>query len=385
MSKKMIHQEYLDKVFNLAGEEYAVLEEYVKSNVKLLTRHNACNREWRINPNKFLMGRRCPYCRYENAGDKTRKPIGTLINQVSNINNGEFELVSGIYENNTSIMEFSHTVCGRTFSMSSANFLMGKKCPLCVKDTRRKNISKHHEQFMKEMQEKYGEEYVALGEYINCKTHMIIKHCCGHEWLVSPSNILRGYGCPVCGTKRRIELSKKSPEVFEREVLEIGHGEYDILGDYLGNRIKIKLLHKVCDNTYDVTPSNFLKGRGCPHCHSSSNGEREIRHFLKDNHIPFVKNFSFSDCQYKRVLTFDVGINSDGYTPILIEFQGSQHYSPRDFFGGEKTFQTQLKKDKIKYDYCVTHHYNLIIIPYWNFKKIKQILESELLPLLEGR
>ena len=385
MRKKMIHQEYLDKVFNLVGEEYAVLEEYVKSNVKLLTRHNVCNREWRINPNKFLMGRRCPYCRYENAGDKTRKPIGTLINQVSNINSGEFELVGGIYENNTSIMEFSHTVCGRTFSMSSANFLMGKKCPLCVKDTQRKNKSKTQERFEEEIQEKYGEEYSVLGEYINSGIHILMKHCCGHEWLVTPSNILRGYGCPICGAKKSVEASKKSPEVFALEVLGLGRGEYEVVGDYLGNRVKIKLYHKICGNSYDVIPSNFLKGRGCPYCRSSSNGERVIRDFLKDNNISFVKNFSFSDCRYKNPLTFDAEITNSKGVPILIEFQGSQHYSPRDFFGGEKTFQTQLKKDKIKYDYCVTHHYNLIIIPYWNFKKIRQILEGELLPLLERR
>ena len=42
----------------------------------------------------------------------------------------------------------------------------------------------------------------------------------------------------------------------------------------------------------------------------------------------------------------------------------------------EKSFKKQQKCDLIKVKYCNKNNINLIIIPYWEFKNIKTILEN---------
>ncbi len=50
------------EVYNLVGDEYTVLGDYINTNEKLLMCHNVCNEKYMVNPNHFLRGRRCPKC-----------------------------------------------------------------------------------------------------------------------------------------------------------------------------------------------------------------------------------------------------------------------------------------------------------------------------------
>lgn len=62
MTKKLTNEIFVKKVFNLVKDEYTFLENYVNASIKILVRHNICNTEYLVTPNKFLMGRRCPNC-----------------------------------------------------------------------------------------------------------------------------------------------------------------------------------------------------------------------------------------------------------------------------------------------------------------------------------
>lgn len=65
--KKTI-EEFKRNVKDLVGDEYSVLSnEYFGNKVKLRFRHNICGREYEATPNKFLLGRRCPYCSVNNS------------------------------------------------------------------------------------------------------------------------------------------------------------------------------------------------------------------------------------------------------------------------------------------------------------------------------
>ena len=50
------------EVFNLVGDEYTVLGDYVNNKVKILMRHNVCGNEYTTRPNDFQQGHRCPIC-----------------------------------------------------------------------------------------------------------------------------------------------------------------------------------------------------------------------------------------------------------------------------------------------------------------------------------
>ena len=62
---------------------------------------------------------------------------------------------------------------------------------------------------------------------------------------------------------------------------------------------------------------------------------------------------------------------------MLIEFQGEQHYESVDYFGGDKKFKDQQRKDRIKRNFCKENNMPLLEIRYddkdWE-SKIKEFL-----------
>lgn len=94
-----------------------------------------------------------------------------------------------------------------------------------------------------------------------------------------------------------------------------------------------------------------------------SNGEQSVALWLNNHSIPFENEYTFPDLRGNGdgLLRFDFKIKDK---PILIEFQGQQHYKPVDFWGGEKQFQIQQFHDDLKKKYCKYHNYTLIEIPY---------------------
>lgn len=71
----------------------------------------------------------------------------------------------------------------------------------------------------------------------------------------------------------------------------------------------------------------------------------------------------FSDCRNVRPLKFDFYFKHKGIE-ILIEYQGQQHYSALDYFGGEDAYQQRLTNDAIKRQWAKEGGCILIEIPY---------------------
>ena len=52
------------------------------------------------------------------------------------------------------------------------------------------------EQFIEELNI-LNPEITVIGEYVNNKTKIEVKHTCGYEWKVRPNNLLQGSSCPT--------------------------------------------------------------------------------------------------------------------------------------------------------------------------------------------
>lgn len=59
---KKTTEEFKKEVYELYKNEYSVLEEYKGSKEKILIRHNSCGNEFRVRPTLFLEGNKCPKC-----------------------------------------------------------------------------------------------------------------------------------------------------------------------------------------------------------------------------------------------------------------------------------------------------------------------------------
>lgn len=105
----------------------------------------------------------------------------------------------------------------------------------------------------------------------------------------------------------------------------------------------------------------------------ASRGELKIFDILTDAGLDFKEEYSFPDLYSStgRVLRFDFAVFDDnGDIDFLIEYQGAQHYEPRDKFGGIEGLRKQQYNDMKKREYCKEHGYTLVTIPYWDEGRI---------------
>lgn len=110
----------------------------------------------------------------------------------------------------------------------------------------------------------------------------------------------------------------------------------------------------------------------------NSIGEEKIKAILNKNGKPFKAQFYFQDLiGDSKPLRFDFLVKDIYEQPILIEYQGVQHYIDEGgTFGGENFIKRQ-EYDNKKRQYCKEHCYKLLEIPYWDFDNIGAILRKE--------
>lgn len=152
---------------------------------------------------------------------------------------------------------------------------------------------------------------------------------CGKENYKTLYDYQKGKGCTCQCTNTKLSL-----EEYKKR---IGIG-YTPVSEYKGLDHSILMKHEDCGFIFKCSARHV----SCPKC-KGSNGEKQIRHWLKMNNFIFVEQYSVNIKNH--LLRFDF------YLPdydIFIEFQGRQHYEPVDFFGGEIAFQKQKEYDNLK-------------------------------------
>ena len=176
-------------------------------------------------------------------------------------------------------------------------------------------------------------------------------------------------GCKLCA----IDKVTYSKEDFVKNAIRV-HGDkynYDKV-NYITGRKKVII---TCPTHGDFTqqPRDHVnRKQGCPVC-SESKGERAIRILLKKLNIDFDPEKKFCDLRHKNCLFFDF------YLPdynCCIEFDGEQHFSPFDIFGGEEAFKIIQIKDKMKNEYCENNDIRLLRITYKDKDNIEKIIRN---------
>ena len=105
----------------------------------------------------------------------------------------------------------------------------------------------------------------------------------------------------------------------------------------------------------------------------ASRGEIKIEEILSKAGLNFKEEYIFPDLVSSngRPLRFDFAVcDDDGDLDFLIEYQGIQHYQPKEKFGGLSGLRKQQYNDALKREYCKAHGYILIAIPYWEEGRI---------------
>ena len=96
--------------------------------------------------------------------------------------------------------------------------------------------------------------------------------------------------------------------------------------------------------------------------------------------IDFLHNTSYWNVRDKKLLRWDFVINHTSDNPLVLEFDGIQHFEPRSFGShtddlNEKFISTQ-RRDKIKNEYCKENNIPILRISYLNIDNMEPLISE---------
>lgn len=301
-------------------------------------------------------------------------------------NNTKFSLFgANEYRGNKELLNFYCPTCDDVFCLSWDNIHGGHGCGICDgKQTGKKHsFADIHPELLIEWSNKNNiSPYGIVSGY---RKEKIIWLCsvCQYEWKDFIKQRLKSKGCPVCSGE--ILSDKNRFSLVYPEIASEWHPTKN--GDLTPDDFTYgsgKVVWWLCENLHEYkTPINRRTNMksGCPKC-KTSKGEKRIKHVLTSANLvdeqDFISQYRFGDCKNTFSLPFDF------YLPnynVAIEYHGEQHYRVReknDLFGGKEGFRKRKINDQIKENYCKDNNINLLIIPYWEFDNIEQILQETL-------
>lgn len=152
---------FKEEVFELVGNEYTVIGEYVNTSTHIQMKHNKCGHKYPVTPTHFLGDKtRCPKCShrsYKKTTEEFKQEVFELV--------GNEYIVIGEYKKNSVHIQMKHN-CGHEYPVTPKNFLKGRRCPEC--SNRERNTSrdvKKLEQILKD----FGFEYEREIAFDECK------------------------------------------------------------------------------------------------------------------------------------------------------------------------------------------------------------------------
>ena len=206
--------------------------------------------------------------------------------------------------------------CGHIWKSSPHKLLAGQSCPRCSNHYQRTT-----NEYIQELKEK-NISIMPLEEYQFAATKILHKCLkCGNEWKTAPSNVLYGYGCPVCASSKGEKAIK----------------------EYLDNN-----------------NINYKKEYTFEDLKSDKNYKVRFDFGIFDN-----------ENNLNCLLEFD-GIQH--YKPVI--FGGRN--TPDAKTKAEQQYKDGLYRDELKNIYCQKHNIKLIRIPYYDLDRIEEILDKEL-------
>lgn len=125
-NSKKTDADFKKEVVDLVGDEYVFLDSYVNAYTKIRVKHNKCGNVYRVKPNNFINGSRCPVC-----SDGTNKTDAQFKQEIRNLVGDEYTFLD-TYVNNHTKLRVKHNKCGNTYEVRPTDFISHQtRCPYC--------------------------------------------------------------------------------------------------------------------------------------------------------------------------------------------------------------------------------------------------------------
>lgn len=373
MRKKLTKEEFIERAVAIHGNAFDYsLVELNGVHSQIVIKCNSCQNTFKQSAISHYRGSGCPHC-WEL---KLKTGVNRLTaNQFSNkyLLDSRLELIefNGIHGQAKVICLDCDAVSFKTGNALRRSI----KCPECG----------NGEAINKKWDRKRVERYLSKndltllseGNDFMCMQTYIATDLEGFQYEFRPNDLKNGYKPNMFmnsfafeNLKLWVSIYRPEYEIASRGYISNTEGKTTFkYNGFLPKGVNPKFKCKVGAFIHTKTRHPFI---------SETKGEKRIIKFLKNHRLTHDRQKTFSECRYKGLLKFDACVY-DRQTPILIEFNGEQHYSHVKIF--HKTYEEFLEaqqRDQIKIDYCKKKGYKLIVIPYWEKENIETILTKEL-------
>ena len=251
-------------------------------------------------------------------------------------------------------------------------------CYKCGKLQMASKCSLSYEEVKSKVETKNNNILLNAGDYVNFTTKNLRVICgsCGDEFMTSLSSIYNSDGrCSRCGQRVYGDSIRTTVE----ELIDMVTIDDTVMvvdpENYIDMYTELYFYCEECGEKFLTRPYNYAKRcfRRCKNCQHYSIGEDIIAATLDELGISYDRQKRFQDCKDIKTLPFDFYVPQLNY---LIEYNGMQHYTAVDYFGGQEAYEKTRRHDQIKASYAIDNNINLLVIPYTEQDNIKNIVSK---------
>lgn len=336
MSKRLTHEEFLEKLKDIGNTDFKILNKYTSNRgyIYIKNKYGIC----KVLASNLMAGRKPTI---QSSTDKT----SYWINKAKEVHNNLYTYKrDNEYVTKNSKMNIVCKVHGE-FSLLAHNHLSGGGCPKCNSKT-----FTYSKNFIKRANKVHNNSY----EYVKTntlKSHSKIKIICKKHgnFKQTAHNHLNGIGCPKCSFENKMDNYTENFKIrFLKESDEIHNGKYLYIEDSIINCNYPTTIICPKHGRFEQLASSHIKGHGCNQCGNEIGGE-----YHRENPTGWKYN--------NWVKAGKKSKNFDSFKIYIVKCWNDEE----EFYKIGRTFTTVVKRLTSK-----------SLLPY-NFEEIKTIISED--------
>lgn len=373
MRKRLTTEEFIKRARLTHGDKYDYSKvNYVNSSTKVCIICLIHGEFWQT-PLHHLKKQGCPICSLKKKSEKRKKDTEWFVEMAKSVHGNKYDYSKSIYKG---VGEKVEIICPEhgAFWQRAGHHLSGNGCKKCGCEQAGEKLKMGTKEFISKSISIHGDSYdYSKVEYIDNRTKVCIICPIHGEFWQTPSNHLRGQGCPKCGDELVSRNRRSSTEEFIQKAQVIHGYKYDYsIAEYVTCHTKVKI---ICPEhgVFEQTPNSHLRGNGCPKCKAQN-----AANLYRGNKFDFIEKarkihgdkYDYSKVEY---------INTQTPVCIICPVHGEFWQSPGNHLQGqgcskcssshgEIKIERYLKNNNIEY---VTQHHILLDEKLFSRNKIR--------------
>lgn len=238
----------------------------------------------------------------------------------------------------------------------------------------KRKSSLSQEEFIEKVKLKYGDDYIVLGNYINNREKVLIKHKCGLEFMVQPNRLLSTNVRCFCQGGKMFDKNINSISKTHPELISIFVDKSIPYNYSFGSDLRTDFICPQCGSIIrnKIVGSVIKNGLSCPICKDGfSFPEKIVFNVLKQLNCKF---------EYHKTFEWSLGKEYDFYLydkfKIIIEVNGLQHYKNCGWKKSNNNLTKQQINDEIKMNLAKINNIDFYIYVDARISDIEFIKES---------